>query len=98
MPSDKYIDLTLGASGATYTAPANGYFFLSKGAKASAQYAYFQNNSASNLSMEYTTSSSTGTAKIFIPVKQGDSVKLEYNLTGTTNYFRFIYAEGAKND
>lgn len=28
MPSNKYIDLTLGASGSTYTAPANGYFQL----------------------------------------------------------------------
>lgn len=26
MPSNKYIDLTLGASGTTYTAPANGWF------------------------------------------------------------------------
>ena len=25
-PSSKYIDLTLGASGSTYTAPANGWF------------------------------------------------------------------------
>lgn len=25
MPSSKYIDLTLGASGTTYTAPANGW-------------------------------------------------------------------------
>ena len=28
MPSDNYIDLTLGASGANYKAPANGYFCL----------------------------------------------------------------------
>lgn len=30
MPSNKYIDLTLGASGTKYTAPANGYFMLRK--------------------------------------------------------------------
>ena len=28
MPSSRYIDLTLGASGSTYTAPANGWFFF----------------------------------------------------------------------
>lgn len=28
MPSTTYTDLTLGASGATYTAPANGYFTI----------------------------------------------------------------------
>lgn len=28
MPSTRYIDLTLGASGTTYTAPANGYYYM----------------------------------------------------------------------
>ena len=28
MPSGKYIDLTVGASGATYAAPANGWFYF----------------------------------------------------------------------
>lgn len=28
MPSNRYIDLTLGASGTTYTAPANGWIFI----------------------------------------------------------------------
>ena len=31
MPSNTYVDLTLGASGATYTAPANGWFALHYG-------------------------------------------------------------------
>ena len=28
MPSDKYVDLTLGANGTTYTAPANGWYWI----------------------------------------------------------------------
>ena len=38
MPSNRYIDLTLGVSGTTYTAPADGYFTVNKSATASGEY------------------------------------------------------------
>ena len=34
MPSDTYVDLTLGSSGDTYYAPANGWFYLNKSGNA----------------------------------------------------------------
>ena len=38
MPSSNYVDLTLGASGATYTAPASGYFEFNKASKPRRKY------------------------------------------------------------
>ena len=40
MPSLHYDDLTLGASGTSYTAPSNGYIYISKVATANNQYIY----------------------------------------------------------
>lgn len=89
MPSNRYIDLTLGASGSIYTAPANGYF---------SWYCYQNNNgyifvqiSASLLPNRVANASNDIAG--FIPVKKGDIVFVEYvNLT--FNRLRFIYAEG----
>ena len=36
------------------------------------------------------------TIQLFVPAKRGDRVAIDYDATGTTNYFRFIYAEGSK--
>lgn len=46
MPSEKYIDLTLGASGTVYTAPANGYYALAKSANGAMQMVGIYRNSA----------------------------------------------------
>ncbi len=51
MPSNRYIDLTLGASGATYTAPANGYIFLEMVGTQAQQNGYI--NSPSNFHRTY---------------------------------------------
>ena len=89
MPSSRYIDLTLGASGATYTAPANGWF---------SWYCYQNNNgyifvqSSASLLANRVVNGSHDIAG-FLPVRKGDVVMVEYaNLT--FNRLRFIYAEG----
>lgn len=92
MPSSKYIDLTLGATGSTYNAPDNGWFTINKHGTAG-QLAAFDNTSAGNITW-ITTLSLESDCRVSCPVKKGDSVKLWYNAAGTTNYFRFIYAEG----
>ena len=93
MPSNKYIDLTFGANHSTYTAPANGWFAVQKVCGVNAGYIYFINQ-ANKMGTEYATAISSYTAKIFIPVKKGDIVEMGYNMTGKTDIFRFIYAEG----
>lgn len=99
MPSDRYIDLTLGASGSTYTAPANGWVVLNKVAGSDYYYCALQvKDSSNNVIMYdfrgvYRTSSCTPK----IPVLKGQQFTLTYNATGATRYFRFVYAEGEPN-
>lgn len=97
MPSDKADVLTLGASGTTYTAPANGYFAL---------YAQYQsgadawvnlhniNTSDAILGMEYFWYAPSGSARLFCPIKKGQSCAISYNCTMKNIYFRFVYTEG----
>lgn len=94
MPSGAYEDLTLGASGTTYTAPANGWFVAQKSSSTSG---YLRlNNDNNGLGYEIRTSSAS-TLINSIPVKKGQTVSVTYTLDGATTYFRFIYAEGEEN-
>ena len=91
MPSKtKYTDLTLGASGAIYTAPATGWFLIDKSAN-DQEYVYI----GSNLGVSFTLSSS-GSQGICatIPVPKGKAISISYNASRQTNRFRFIYAIG----
>jgi hypothetical protein len=90
MPSNKYIDLTLGASGSTYTAPANGWMQCACTGTAGSTYFELVTDYASA-----TASFTGGWARTSIPVKKGDVTTVFY---GGNNFkaqlFRFIYAEG----
>ena len=92
-PSDRYINLTLGATGTTYTAPAKGWFVFAKIIGTANTY-----NSLQNLTSGVQTdcaSSATGLwGRVYVPCKKGDEIKVEYKSTGETKIFRFIYAEG----
>lgn len=94
MPSDRYVDLTLGATSSDYIAPANGYVQLSQQGSSS-------NNAVSllNLSTEIqqTSKSTTGTNDVFLPVISGDKFRIFYlGESSSIIRFRFIYAEGDK--
>lgn len=93
MPSDTYEDLTLGASGDTYTAPANGYYAFSKYSTAVNQY-YGVVNTNNNIRCEGRSVNSSVLCGVFVPVKKNDVVQVGYGLGGATEVFRFIYAEG----
>ena len=97
-PSDRYIDLTLGASGTSYTAPANGTVYFAKQAGANTPvYLWIENtnSSLSNTSWINSNSSSDFTS-VSLPVATGDVFKVYYTANGNTNYFRFIFDKGAK--
>lgn len=93
MPSDKYIDLPLGASGSLYTAPANGWVFIAKTAG--------QNNAFVNLAYASNgegvivhVPAAGNVCKCFLLVRKGKVFKVDYSATGATSMFRFYYAQG----
>ena len=92
MPSGKYIDLTLGAAGTTYTAPANGWFFLMKRTADQSQNIRFICNGRENIAWG-SGISNTDVTSLF-PVCSGDVVTIRYSAEGRVSFFRFIYANG----
>lgn len=92
MPSSRYINLTLGASGSAYTAPANGFVHINKNGDPN----QFINliNTTKNYGVNAVTSASPFALLLILSVNRGDVFTIDYNLNGTTNLFRFIYAEG----
>lgn len=94
MPSDRYINLTLGATGSTYIAPADGYITLLKGSGATGEWAAMIHATSQLTIGVYPPSGMNG--RLFMPVSKGDIITVNYTLSGTTGYFRFVYANGTK--
>ena len=92
-PSSRYEDLTLGASGTKYTAPANGWFYLNKATGGTNQYIVIDNNTKGYGFMLPCYNSGVN-LRDKLQVQKGDIVSVWYSASGTTNTFRFIYAEG----
>ena len=97
MPSNKRDSLTLGSSGTNYIAPADGWFLLNKTVGTANTKIEMYNSSANFRTITPTGGLTTGTwAYCSIPAKKGDTVQVGYTVTGTTNGFHFVYAQGAK--
>ena len=94
MPSDRYVNLTLGTSGTTYTAPADGWYTVRIGTSAS-EY-LLMTNTSNNLASGLMWPGAGGTVYGNISVSKGDVVTIDYNASGAVVYFRFVYANGAK--
>jgi len=93
MPSDKYIDLTLGATGSTYTAPADGYIYINKASNNANEWIF----TVTGVYSSGITQAAAGTnTRLLMPVSKDSVVTVNYTLGGATNVFRFIYANGAK--
>lgn len=93
MPSSRYVNLTLGSSGATYTAPANGWFNISGVGSSTTQGYVFMFCNATSIRMEAPCSSGLG-VNLSLPVKKGDIMAMTYALLKTDAVLRFTYAEG----
>lgn len=91
MPSTTYDSLTLGASGSSYQAPADGYFYMKVTTTTSSPYTrMYSANSIGSFAGFYGTASGI---HCFLPVKKGTSATVEYGGTGWSLYF--VYAQGA---
>ena len=91
MPSNKYVNLTLGASGDSYTAPANGWLHL-RTIKSTAGFTSFE--SSSGLRTESRTTINGTACTLYIPCKKGDTIGCFYDGVNTEIDFKFIYAVG----
>lgn len=91
-PSNKFIDLTIGASGTDYTAPANGFFCVR--VPFTGNQACKLINTTQELGNQCTANGSW-TGYTYIQAQQGDVVQLCYNRT--PDLLRFVYANGSDN-
>lgn len=94
MPSSRYIDLSLAASGSTYIAPANGWVTVSKRTNANNQMSELLNKTCGNLGMRSIESVTGRLTLALLPVKKGDTFQCNYTAGGTLAYFCFIFSEG----
>lgn len=94
MPSDRYTNLTLAASGSSYTAPADGWIYLAKQSSASNQYIKIINGTRCKTAIW----SSAGSQDLqqTLPVGKGDSFQVYYTAGGAFQNFCFVYANGSK--
>ena len=90
MPSATYINLTAGASGTTYTAPADGWFEFGS------SLAMVIIDVATNLSYMTQAASGIGGGRGCLPVAKGATVQIFY--TGSVSRFFFIYAIGSESE
>ena len=94
MPSSRYIDLTLAASGSTYTAPANGYIAVGIDGVTN----NWINFNAGNYFQTIFTSPNKDTSWVqgIYAIGKGYSVNVSYGGTSPSfaKYIRFYYAEG----
>ena len=94
MPSSRRIQLATGASGATYTAPADGYLFAECD---TSQYGWIIVSNDTFRSYETATIGATGGACEWVPIRKGS--------TGIVNYYNasnvkvwFVYAVGSESE
>ena len=98
MPSDTNVDLTLGASGTKYTAPADGYMVC-----IIQMYTSWANMSLKINGVNFYYGYSNGTISLgsTLPVKKGDMLTVNYDndtYTPQKQTFKFYYAVGSKSE
>lgn len=100
MPSDKYIDLTLGASDTQYTAPSNGWYsFALKVTNTSYCHVGLYNTSKGWIGYKNTIyNGQNNILRVLLPVLKGDIIAITYTPNSTNFDLRFIYAVGSESE
>lgn len=94
MPSNRYIDLELGASGTTYTAPADGYCYLNTMNHNDYMSVTIENKTAGYMVTSVDNAGSS--VRILMPVRKNDIFEIRYGSLGTQTIERFFYAVGSE--
>lgn len=99
MPSDQYIELTLGASGTVYTAPADGYVVFDAYATAPQSVISLLTHPLGINTICTPGGNGNPYLRVFLPVSSGGQFRAEYiaaDFSDSNGYlFRFYYAKGA---
>ena len=97
MPSNRYIDLTLGASGTTYTAPADGFIQLRMVATGNTNCGFHLYSPGQDLGHNEEVFQVGAHIGTYLEVQKGQTYGIDYwNVTG--ELFRFIYAQGSESE
>lgn len=99
MPSGIHISVPVGASGSSYTAPANGYFYVGYTATSFGGWALLYN---ANCGLDSTVIRSAGHGAGWwyrgkVACKKGDIVYLSWDAVNL-DFLQFHYAEGSKSE
>lgn len=95
MPSSTYDEWVVGASGSTYTAPADGWVIAQGACTASSGWANLY--TSENVNTSYTMYGANIGYKIFVPVSKGSTVLLGYSNV-SISVFYFVYANGSAHE
>lgn len=100
MPSDTIINLTLGASGTTYTVPANGWVYSRVYSNASGQEFFLRGIPVTGGEYGYRMFSSGANQLLAaaIPVKKGETFSVIYSTPTTSSQLKFFYAVGSESE
>lgn len=93
MPSARYDVLVAGASGTTYTAPADGWFTCGISGTPGSSYFEIVNYSTGDNGLGSTAANLGGWGRAICPAKKGDPVTIWHN-SPTVETFCFVYAQG----
>lgn len=96
-PSNTYIDFTFPANNDVLTAPANGWYnLIRRVGSGSDTERYLTGETSTGLRIIECGSTNWHELCLLIPVKKGDTVRIDYNATGEIKRSRFIYAVGSE--
>jgi hypothetical protein len=98
MPSNTYKDLTVGASGATYTAPANGWFCVK--CKIENQTGSYQSSVTTSYggSQPLTSYGWCSGGGATVPMLKGQTLNFYYEGNTSGRSIRFVYAQGSESE
>ena len=97
MPSSRYIDLTVGASGAEYSAPADGFVFCIRNSTQEFGTIILQ-NLTTGIGVSHQNILNGNNAYCYLPVRKNDIFQWRSATSGTFLTFRFYYTQGSESE
>ena len=97
MPSSVFDTLTVGVNGSKYIAPADGYFSFWGLSTDNNKYMSLINTTDTNIASSVITYHGIW-IRIFLPVRKGSEVTLNYSATFSNSVLYFVYAIGSESE